>query len=76
MNVVGLIEFHMKARGHPTATAKGKRKGGERHNPMCYRRINHALLWGLLLLYNVKQNHKLSKTINKLLSGTQFNPLK
>jgi len=26
--VVGLIEFHMKARGHPTATAKGKRKGG------------------------------------------------
>jgi len=25
--VVGLIEFHMKARGHPTATAKGKGRG-------------------------------------------------
>lgn len=62
MNVVGLIEFHMKARGHPTATPKGKGKGG-RHNPMCYSN-NHAHLWGLLLFYNVKQNHKLSKNMH------------
>ncbi|KAK7294335.1 hypothetical protein RJT34_17224 [Clitoria ternatea] len=26
MHVVGFIEFHMKARGHPTATAKGKER--------------------------------------------------
>lgn len=32
---------------------------------MCYTN-NHALLWGLLLFYNVKPNHKLSKTRHAL----------
>ena len=47
--MVGLIEFHMKARGHPTATAKGKERG----DALIHRATRTIIPCGVLLPINL-----------------------